>query len=255
MLSTNPVPLYHQILLVLREQIREGRFDAVGLPSEAALGSHYQVSRVTVRRALDELVREGLIERQRGRGTYPLPRRAINLRAARYTQRSDLSGLINNLLSVGEHTSVRVLEVRFVAATPEVAQALQIAEGESVQKAVRLRSTKAGTLSHITTFIPEAFARGIDAKALERKPVLALLEENGVQIGGAEQAIGACLADATVAALLEVAVGAPLLSVNRIIHNLAGRPVQYLRGLYRPDRYEYRMKLSRNGTQTTAHIH
>ena len=66
-----PVPKYHQIYLVLREQLHEGRF-AQGLPGELALMRQFGVARVTVRRALQELAGEGLISRERGRGTRPL---------------------------------------------------------------------------------------------------------------------------------------------------------------------------------------
>lgn len=149
MTSALPVPKYHQIYLVLREQLHEGRF-AGGLPGEIALMREFGVARVTVRKALERLAAERLISRRPGRGTVALP-------------------------------------------------------------------------------------------------ILALLEESGVQVGRATQVTSARLADAEVARHLDVAIGSALLSVQRLVFDRRERPVQWLLGLYRPDRYEYRSELSRVG--------
>lgn len=243
-----PLPKYHQIYLVLREQLHEGRF-AQGLPGELALMQQFGVARVTIRRALQELAAEGLIARERGRGTRPLlqPARAANDDgAAGRSKTTRLTGLLENLVSTSLNTTVRVLEVDTLAASGEVAQALKLAPGAAVQKAVRVRSTREGPLSHITTWVPGDLAR-FGKRELARKPILLLLEESGVRVGGAQQTISARLADAQVAPLLGVAVGSALLAVRRLIHDEQGRPVQWLHGLYRPDRYEYQMQLSRVG--------
>lgn len=243
-----PLPKYHQVYLVLREQLHEGRF-AHGLPGELALMQQFGVARVTVRRALEQLSGEGLITRERGRGTRPIAAAEAAARATRAaaTKTSRLNGLLENLISTSLNTSVRVLEVASVAAPPEVAQALGLAPGATVQKAVRVRSTREGPLSHITTWVPGSLARSFGKRELAKKPILVLLEEAGVRLGGARQTISARLADAQVAPLLGVAVGSALLAVRRLIHDEEGRPVQWLHGLYRPDRYEYQMQLSRVG--------
>ena len=75
-----------------------------------------------------------------------------------------------------------------------------------------------------------------------------LLEESGVKVGRAQQTISAKLADVLVARHLDVAVGSALLAVRRLIYDDQERPIQWLHGLYRPDRYEYEMQLSRVGS-------
>jgi GntR family transcriptional regulator len=236
-----PVPKYHQVYLVLREQLHEGRF-AQGLPGELALMRQFGVARVTVRRALQQLAGEGLIARERGRGT-----RALAEPQDSRARGTHLTGLLENIVSMTQNTTVRVLEVRELAATSEVAQALQLAGGTPVQKAVRVRSTREGPLSHITTWVPGDLARHFGRRELARTPILVLLEHAGVRVGGARQTISARLADAQVAPHLGVAVGSALLAVRRLIHDAQGRPVQWLHGLYRPDRYEYQMQLSHVG--------
>ena len=250
---------YHQIYLVLREQLLEGKF-AQGLPGELALMQQFGVARVTVRRALEQLASEGMILREAGRGTRPLANHSSNplnvlnaSNAPAYSglggasKRGRLTGLLENLVTMGLRTSVAVLEVGTVTASAQVASALQIAPGELVQKAVRVRSTKEGPMSHITTYVPGDIARTFGRRELAKKPILVLLEEAGVTVGRAHQTISARLADVLVAKYLDVAVGSALLAVRRVVFDAKERPIQWLHGLYRPDRYEYEMQLSRVG--------
>jgi GntR family transcriptional regulator len=241
-----PLPKYHRIYLVLREQLQEGRF-AGGLPGELALMAQFGVARVTVRRALAQLADEGLVSREPGRGTRPLGWAASD---AAWTGRvpTQFTGLLENLVSMGVRTSVKVLDAKMVPATPEVAHALAVQVGEPVQKAVRVRSTQQGPIAHFTTWVPAAVAQRFGKRELAGKPILLLLEGAGVKVGRAVQTISARMADASVAGPLDVALGSALLAVRRIIYDEHERPVQWLHGLYRPDRYEYEMELSPGGS-------
>lgn len=248
-----PLPKYHQIYLVLREQLAEGRF-AGGLPGEVALAGQFGVARITVRKALAQLAAEGLIDRAPGRGTVPraaatkTSNTGANGAASRPRSRAQLTGLLENIVTMGLATKVKVLHCEVVRASAAVAEALHIDIGAPVQKAQRVRSTREGPLSLITTHVPAALAAGFGRRELAKKPILILLEEAGVRIGGASQTISACLADAHAARHLEVSVGSALLAVTRLIRDTRGRPVQWLHGLYRPDRYQYEMQLSRVGS-------
>lgn len=245
------MPKYHQIYLLLREQLHEGHFEQ-GVPGEMALVKQFGVARVTVRRALERLAAEGLIARQAGRGTRSLIAHGAETSLSRApgasrAKKAQLTGLLENLVSMSLSTKVSVLELETVTASAAVAQALQIASGSAVQKAVRVRSTTAGPLSHITTYVPASIGRRFGRAELARKPILVLLEESGVAVGRAHQTISARLADTQVARHLDVAVGTALLAVRRLVFDAKDRPIQWLHGLYRPDRYEYQMQLSRVG--------
>jgi GntR family transcriptional regulator len=243
-----PLPKYHQIYLVLREQLEEGRF-ASGVPGDMHLMKEFGVARVTVRRALEQLVADGLIERSPGRGTKALskPPAAGGAAEPASRQRAQLTGLLENIVNMGLRTSVKVVRCDVLPASDLVARQLDMAEGALVQKAVRVRATRQGPLSHITTHVPQDIAKGFGRRELGRKPLLMLLEESGVNIGRARQSISAKLADAAVARLLGVDVGSALLAVQRLVFDANERPVQWLQGLYRPDRYQYEMQLSRVG--------
>jgi len=245
--ATMPMPKYHQIYLLLREQLHEGHYEQ-DLPGELALVKQFGVARVTLRRALEQLASEGLITRQAGRGTRSLvSREAAGRPAPADGQRAHLSGLLENLVTASLSTRIKVIEVETVTASMQVAEAMQIEFGSPVQKAVRVRSTAEGPLSHITTYVPASIGRKFGRAELARKPILTLLEESGVEVGRAYQTISARLADSRVAAHLDVAVGTALLAVRRLVMDAQERPIQWLHGLYRPDRYEYQMQLSRVG--------
>jgi GntR family transcriptional regulator len=242
--SPLPVPRYHQIYLVLRERLAAGEFAAdAPMPGEVELARSYGVSRMTLRAALDLLAQDKLIVRQRGRGTFARGRQAGGP--------APMLGLLENLVANGLRTVVKIIELTEVPAAGEVADALRIRAGEPVQRAVRLRSFRGSPVSHLTTFVPAAIAR-FSRKELAAKPMLRLLEEAGVRVAGAEQTISARLSDPATAPLLNLGVGSPLLSVRRIVHDESNRPVQLLRGLYRPDRYHYCMRLTRAGADVPS---
>jgi len=137
-----PTPLYHQIFLILRGQIQEGRLPPGALvPGEEELARQFNVSRITARRALAELAAEGLVTRGRGRGTH------VTARNDPPPVRAGVEGLLENLLAMGLKTQVNLLEFAYEPAPPDVAAALQIQAGEEVQRAVRVRSLEAGPFS------------------------------------------------------------------------------------------------------------
>jgi GntR family transcriptional regulator len=243
-----PLTKYHQIYLVLREQLMEGRF-VKAMPAEMVLAKQFNVGRVTVRHAMEKLVAEGLIVRVAGRGTFPKP--AANplpvLGTSAQTQPTSLAGLMENIVSASLTTTVKVLDWRIIEAPDEVAQALQIPVRSPVKKAIRLRSSKEGPLSYITTYMPLHVAAGIVRRDLAVKPMLQLMSEVGVVLGRAQQTISARQADARVAEALDVHIGSALLSVRRRVFDEDDKPVQWLEGLYRPDRYEYQLEVSKIG--------
>ncbi|MGH6989025.1 MAG: GntR family transcriptional regulator [Stellaceae bacterium] len=248
--SRLPTPLYHQIYVILRERIADGSVGAgSNLPGEQELARRYGVSRVTAKRALDELAAEGLVVRERGRGT--------RVRAAPPTPplRASIEGLLENLTVMGIKTKVVLLEFGYAPASPEVAAALACSIGATVQRAVRIRRIDGEPFSHLTTYVPEAIGRSYTRRDLAAKPFLSLVARSGIKVSRADQVISARLADAPVAQHLGVEIGSALLKITRIVRGQRGRPVEFITGLYRPDRYQYAMSLSgsEDGRHTIWH--
>lgn len=238
----HPTPLYHQIYLILRDQIGGGNYaNDDFLPTEHELVRQYGVSRITAKRALDELAADGFAVRMRGRGTRvqrPNPVPPVH---------APIEGLLENILAMGLKTEVDLLEFDYVPASADVAQALDCAVGTLVQRAVRLRRLKGEPFSHLVTYVPEAIGKSYSRRDLASRPLVLLLERAGASISHANQVFSATLAGAEVADLLGVPIGAALLKLSRTVYDQNGRAVEYVTGLYRPDRYQYKMTLSRVG--------
>ena len=234
------VALFHQIAVILQDRILSGQLSAGDrLPTERDICETFGVSRITAKRALDELARKGIVERARGRGTIvrssPLGPR---IRAA-------VDGWYENLARMGESTRARVLEFDYRPAPKHVAEALQIAAGEEVQRSVRVRSLDDTPFSCLETWLPAEIGRSFTRKDLEDVALLRLLEREGVGVAAARQTITAAVAAPNVAAVLGVPAGAPLLDVRRVALAEGGRPVEFIRVLYRPELYGYEMELTR----------
>ncbi len=247
MTQSLPLPKYHSVYLVLKERLRDGVYED-RVPGELDLMKEFGVSRVTVRKALENLAAEGLVERTAGRGTRPLRKESSEGQSA---ARGHFGGLLDNLVAASLATTIQVVEYGVMTAPDPIARLLALDDDREVLRVVRLRETKSGPVSHIETWVPVAFAKGLGKRKLARKAMLLLLEESGIEIGRASQTVSARQADATVAQRLQVSLGAALLSVNRLVFDIHERPVMLLHGLYSPERYAYKMELSRVGEVET----
>jgi GntR family transcriptional regulator len=235
-----PTPLYHQVYLILRDEILSGAYGGdTLLPAEQALSRLFGVSRITVKRALDDLAAEGFVSRRRGQGT-----RVVKRIAGRPVP-ANMAGLVENLLEMGLETKVTLLDFAYVMPDEAIRRLLGLADGALAQRAVRVRRHDGVPFSYLTTHVPEAIGRAYGRDDLAAQPLLALLERSGVVVESADQVLSARLADPVVASHLGVAVGMPLLSLTRVVYDPDRRPVEHIHALYRPDRYEYRMTLAR----------
>ncbi len=240
--APGPVPLYHQVYLVLRQRLLDRTYPADRpLPGEIDLAKTFQVSRITVRRALQELAREGLIVRHPGRGTFPAE--GVERQA---TISGNLTGLLENLILMGLKTQVKVLALDYVAPPVPAAGAFAPDGVVEVQRVVRVRSNEGIPFSQLTTYVPAEIGRTFTAEDLAAQPLLGLLERAGVRVASAEQTISAVAADTAVAAALQVAPGTALIKILRLVRDENDRLVEWLEALYRPDRYSYRMNLQRS---------
>jgi len=234
------VPLYHQIFLILRNRIFGGEVQSGELvPGEQELALEFNVSRITAKRALNELADAGLVVRERGRGTRVIHRP----KAPAVT--SSIDGWLENISLMGIATEARVLDFSYVAASEDIAHALEIEPGTDVQHAVRVRSLDGEPMSYLVTYVPADIGKQYDREDLDTKPLLLLLELAGVKVASARQTISASLADSEVANALSVHAGTPLIEVRRVVRDSLGRPVEYIRVLYRPDIYRFEMSMNR----------
>lgn len=246
------LPRFQQVRLILRDRIRGGHYEAgMPLPGERQLAEEFGVARVTVRSALARLQEEGLVVRMRGKGTVPTVKAG---RPSSTAVQHVRGGLLDNIVSVSMRTRVQVLEWKRMPAPPGVSAALGLPPDAPVLKVVRVRKFKAQPISYTEVFVPGDLAAALDRHTLQDTPMLVALERHGIEVVTADQTLGAAVADLNVARILRIAPGVPLLRVSRVATDSHGRPVQYLVGLYHPERYTYQMRLSRAGASTNVWI-
>jgi GntR family transcriptional regulator len=239
----------HRIFLLLQEDIARGALaPGAALPGELRLAEDYGVSRVTIRRALEALEAQGVVERRAGSGTVVRARPGDGVRLA-----GDLATLMPQLVEMGQTTEARLIDFSYTRAAAPVARALGLEAEGRVQRAVRVRLIEGTPFSHLTTHVPADIAANYSEADLATTPLLRLMERGGVRIGRAEQEVSATLAAPQVAEALEVEVGAPLISLTRLVRDEAGRGVEHLSALYRPDRFRLRMELDRVGAGDARH--
>ena len=227
------------VYLGLKDKIVSGAFALDGLPGEQTLAGEYGVSRVTVRRALAQLVQDGLIERRRGAGTF------ITFPSMAKPVLIDFSDVLANLVAAGSTTSLRTVECAVANPTPQISEALRLDPGEMVQRACRVRYIDEQPYSYLISHIP---ARLVDVYAEEElgtSQFVALFERTGEQIEHADQEIGAALAAPDVAKALGLETGSALLAMTRLTYDSRGKGIEHLHVLYSPGRYSIRLALRR----------
>ncbi|MEN8893880.1 GntR family transcriptional regulator [Planktotalea arctica] len=237
-----------RVYLQLLDGITRGIYpDGTALPAEQKLCVELNVSRVTLRRALDALDGEGLIERRAGAGTWV---RAPKLKPS---MAADFTTLMPQVVQMGHETTARLLSFSYGAPPATVAEAMKMSPTAHVQTAVRLRLIEGQPFSHLTTYVPEHIAQNYSESELATSPLFRLLERSGVEVETADQSVSATLASPDVAGHLGLSIGAPLLTLNRVVRDAQGHGVEYLAALYRPDMFKLEMSLSRVGAGDARH--
>ena len=238
--ASSTVPLYHQVLVALRERIRRGVFPTGStLPGELELVKLLGVSRITVKRALNELAATGFVTRHRGRGT------VVTFSAAAPIVKGNFDNLLESLKLMGLGTEVDLLECAIIRAPDDIAGLMDLPRGARVQRAVRRRKIEGQPFSYLVTHVPATIAATYQPEELADIPLLNLLERAGHAPVEAEQWIAACSAEPEIAKWLGIAPGAPVLEIRRVMTDTSQKVVECLHGYYRPDRFQHHMKLVR----------
>lgn len=248
-LQTGSIPLYHQLKEIFIEKISGGEWlPGATIPAEGELCAEYGVSRGPVRQALDQLVREGLLTRKQGKGTWVLPTK-IERSLGRLYSFTDL------IVQQGLAPSARLLSFERIRAPRGLARTLGLAEGAALFKIVRLRMADQEPLVLETIYVPVAFCPALAPGELAHTPLYSLLQEHyGVPLVKARQYFEAVVTDAFEAETLVMPQGAPVLLLQNITYTAGERPVVVSKAIVRGDRLRYYVELPRIAEQVATPV-
>ncbi|MCH7666842.1 MAG: GntR family transcriptional regulator [Acidobacteria bacterium] len=235
------IPLYYQLATLVREKIASREYrPGDQIPPESKLVSSYGVSRMTVRQAMAGLEEEGLIRKEPGRGTFVSD-------TATSGGDLELDRSIEDLISMGQATSVQLLELRETDASAREALDLKMPEGTPVLRCKRLRLLGNQPYCYIVNHVPIEIGRRIPESNWHSGSVLKFIEDElGIPLRVAKQRVRATLADANLAQSLDTRIGAPLLLVDYHIRTDEDRPVEMAELYYRSDLYSFTLHLTRS---------
>lgn len=236
------VPKYHQLFTILKQKIDDGEWKRnESIPSERSLEEMYNVSRTTIRQTLDLLNDYGYIYREHGRGTFVAP-------AIMQNSIYDLTSFSGDMKSRGLEPGQRILKIQFVEPPFLVREKLELADTtDKVLYLERVRLADGIPIGIQYTYVPMEGKEPFTKEMLEEWGSLYNLFEGKYNLiaVNADETLEATIAGVTEAKLLEIKTGSPLLLIERTTWSQGRIPMEFVRILYRADRYKYFAHLTR----------
>ena len=232
---SSPVPLYHQVVQGIEAAIYSGVLEPGSrLENEIDLAAQLNLSRPTMRKAMDELVRSGLLVRKRGVGTQVV--------SSKVRRPLELSSLFDDLTNDGKKPSTEVLSFSHMEADAPTLATLQLPAGSRVYHFTRLRKVDGKPLALMENWVRDDIAP-MDESTLAVEGLYAILRRGGVDFRLATQRIGAVLANEYQASQLETDPGSALVTMERTAVDDTGRRIETGHHVYRADSYSFEMTL------------
>ena len=227
----SPIPLYFQVGRILREEIRSGKY-APGdcLPTESDLRARFSVSRATIRQAIGDLVHQGLLNKQRSKGTMVAPSQWV-------ATLSDLASFTSEMMSGGANLSTRILRLDYEPAPGTVADLLELEPTDSVAHLERLRFVDKIPVAYENwyaagKYIPNLEASQFGETGIEQSTYYVLMKRYGIEVARAVDTVSAMDVEGHDARLLRVKEGTPVLMRTRVSFMSNSIPLIYATGVY-----------------------
>jgi GntR family transcriptional regulator len=241
----SPTPMYFQLYTLLKGCIVDGTFaDGTRLPTEKELSDEFSISRITAKRSLDELAAEGLVERRRGKGTH------VTFRYQQQPVHAPLTGMLQEIETMALSSKAVLLSCDMLRPPRALREEFEIGEDETLLYLARVRERDGLPFGYYTSWT-HGVKRPRNPKIFEKKPRLEYFRENGLVITHVKQTLRAVGAAPDAADALGVEVGSPLLALRRRSYNQVDggeHLMDYLEVFYHPERFQYRMDLTLDGS-------
>jgi GntR family transcriptional regulator len=238
----SPLPYYVQLKEALEEAIQSGHWKAgERIPSEPELCQMFGVSRTVVRQALKDMTYQGLIVREKGRGTF-----VAEPKISSGSLVHSLVGFYEDMAERGHAPVTRMLEQVIEPASARLMTALRIQETSPVIKLVRLRFVQDEPIVLVTSYLPYDLCPKLAQADLSEQSLYAFLkDEYGLSVASGRRRIEAVAANEAEARLLKIEEGAPLLKLDSVSYLEDGTPLEYFHGVFRGDRSRFEVEIDR----------
>ncbi|GGP07465.1 GntR family transcriptional regulator [Oceanobacillus neutriphilus] len=236
--KSNKIPLYLQLIEEIKEKIENQTYrEHEKLPSERELCDRYELSRITVRQALQALEQEGYIYKLHGKGTF----------VSQMAFKQDLKQLYSftdEMRKKNKNPKSNVLEFQQKSADEKLMTAMRLEEGEAVYEVIRLRLADEEPLIYETSYIPQKFFPGLTKQCLIEKPMYEVFEEDYQRkVTRVEEDFSATSAGELEAGYLELAENQPVMLIRRFAYHKE-QLIEYTISVARGDKFNYRVELT-----------
>ncbi|KAB8137807.1 GntR family transcriptional regulator [Gracilibacillus oryzae] len=237
--KNSPLPIYYQLEQAIRAQIQQGELQPGELlPSEKAYTEKYNISRMTVRQAINNLAQEGLLVRMKGKGTF----------IAEQKIQQTLKGITSfseEMKQKGKKAASRIITLEEVNANPYIAEKLDVDKDSSIWKLKRVRLADQIPIAFETSYMPKKIVGEIKEENFAQSFYDYVENTLQLKITHGNQDIESTLAEEEDKEYLELEEGSPILLINRLTYVDGNRPFEYVRTAYRADKYKYKLSLPR----------
>lgn len=240
LMRESPTPLYFRLYTLLKNFILDGTFvQNMKLPTEKQLSDEFEISRITAKRALDELAEENLVKRHRGKGTYVIYHYKPTPESA------PIEAMLQEIESIARHSNMVILDASIIIPPRQIRDEFGIDFSETFLYLARAREHNDLRFGYYVSWTPYVDLPE-DPQLLQKTSRLDYFRSQGMKISHVTQTLRAVRAKPDAAVALGVEPGSPLLSLQRRSYSQVGNKemlTDYLLALYHPDRFQYRMDL------------
>lgn len=234
----SPIPVYYQLKNIILKKIKDGEFsEGSHIPSERELGESLNISRMTVRQALNQLVSEGVLYREKGRGTFVSKGKIVQRNIMSFSDTVRNRGLV---------PSTVVLHFKKIQDRLDIKDLLNLREDDCLYNIKRLRLANELPIAIEEVFIPERYCHGLEAFDLKSSLYKLLMEEYSLTISYMDSIIEAAKPIKEEKKLLDLSDSTPILRITSISHNDSGTKLFYEKDIYRSDEYNYNVRIFTN---------
>ena len=237
--KSSPLPIYYQIEESIKRQIEEGEFHPHDiLPSEREYAEKLEISRMTVRQAINNLVNTGYLYRQKGRGTFVAEKKLEQ-------QLFGLMGFTEEMKARGMTPSSKLLSFDIIPANEKIASQLHITSNTPIYEIIRIRLADNVPMAFETAYISADLIKGLTAEIINHSIYQYVEQHIGLKIGYAKQSLESTIASEMEITSLSIAKHSPILLIQRTTYLEDGRPIEFVKSSYRADRYKFTFTIKR----------